>query len=210
MKERYITFALIGTLTGCLLGLIAVCLPGSTAGSPEVQRPVGFKINPRERVADLELLAVMPAQVAEEAKATHVAFDEFEFVAAPADTPPAPADTPKAWKESELRAMIKTEIVAAMPEIKQAVKDAVREAIASQPPPPPPAVSTVTYSAGACGSQGVVYYSSAGACASMGASACASSAGASACGSGSTGGRMGLFGRLRARRAGGGAGACGG
>ncbi len=130
-------------------------------------------------------------------------------------------DVAKAWKESDLRSMMKEEIAAAMPQIKQTVKDAIKEAFAAQQPtqrvfaqpaaPSYPYYTTYSacmgaptyYSAGACVSD------SASPCGASSASACAGLTGASACGSsGSAGvGRLGLFGRIRARRAGAG---CGG
>jgi hypothetical protein len=87
--------------------------------------------------------------------------------------PPAPT-VARAWTETELRGLMRSEIAAAMPEIKAAVKDAVREALVAAAPPAP--------AASACGSTGMVYYS-AGACMADSASACAGTAATSACAS---------------------------
>ncbi len=98
-------------------------------------------------------------------------------------TRPLPVGEPKTtWTEAELRAVVRAEIAAAMPDIKDAVRAAVKEALAAQQPAAVSSGVTYSYSAGACAAPAM----SAGACASDSASACASSASAMACASGAS------------------------
>jgi len=72
---------------------------------------------------------------------------------------PAPAAIQRTWSESEIRALFKDEFALAMPQIKQAVKDAIKEALpAAQAVSAPTTIACdsppVSYSASACGSAG--------------------------------------------------------
>jgi hypothetical protein len=169
------------------LAILPFCFDTGAGASPVPAETTPFvadvKTVPR---ADLEV--ALPEELPSPVEEVFVAFADPLPVGQPR------VDPGKAWTETEIRGMIRSEIADAMgPALKQLVKDAVKEALAGQAPVATPGV-TYSYSAGACATPGAaVYYSSAGACAAdaSSAGACASTASAGACASGAAGASAG-------------------